>query len=362
MRIIGCDLHGRQQTLAMLETPTGEVVEVTGKHEGDNVREFYSSLPGPVRVGIEATGSMQWFLNLMEELRIECLVGHPAQIRAAAPRKQKNDRRDAELILKLLAENRFPAIWLPSKELQDLRSLLRHRHQWVRMRTRIQNALQSIALAIGLRRGTSLWSHDGQSKIAALPLAPHTAYRRSELQAMYKKFEAEIEKLNQRVEEQACGRAGARLLMTHPGVGPITALATEVFLGDPARFADSKALASYVGIIPREYSSGGRPRLGGLTKQGNPLLRFLWCEAAIHAVRKDPELKRFYCRKLFQKGLGKARVAAARKLGIRLWILLRDQIDYNGCVRRGQKQQKSSDACAGMPETPNGAKSHRPVD
>ena len=95
MRIIGCDLHARQQTLAMLDTTTGEVVEVILKHEGDNVREFYSSLPRPVRVAIEATGSMQWFLNLMEELGIECLVGHPAQIRAAEPRKQKNDRRDA---------------------------------------------------------------------------------------------------------------------------------------------------------------------------------------------------------------------------------------------------------------------------
>ncbi len=79
MRIIGCDLHARQQTLAMLDTTTGEAVEVSLKHEGDNVREFYSSLPLPVRVGIEATGSMQWFLNLMEELGVECLVGHPAQ-------------------------------------------------------------------------------------------------------------------------------------------------------------------------------------------------------------------------------------------------------------------------------------------
>jgi transposase len=113
---------------------------------------------------------------------------------------------------------------------------------------------------------------------------------------MYGKFEAEIEKLNQRVEEQACGRPGARLLMTHPGVGPVTALATEVFLGDPARFADSKALASYVGMIPREYSSGERQRLGRLSKQGNPLLRFLWGEAGAHAARRDPELQRFYRR------------------------------------------------------------------
>jgi transposase len=224
------------------------------------------------------------------------------------------------------------------------------------MRTRVQDALQAIALANGLRRGPSLWSQAGQQAIASLPLGPLTAYRRNELQAIYEKFKTEIEKLNQRVEEQAFERLEARRLMTHPGVGPVTALATEVFLGDPARFADSKALASYVGIIPREYSSGRRQRLGGLSKQGNPLLRFLWCEAAMHAVRQDPELQRFYRRKLIQKGLGKTRVAVARKLGIRLWIMLRDQIEYNEFCRRGLRRQKSGGACAEMPETGHGAK------
>ena len=179
---------------------------------------------------------------------------------------------------------------------------------------------------------------------------------------MYARFEAEIEQLNQQVLEQAGQRPTAGLLMTHPGVGPITALATDVFLGDAKRFRDGKALASYIGIIPREHSSGGRQRLGGLSKQGNPLLRFLWCEAAVHAVRRDPELRRFYRRKLVQKGLGKARVAAARKLGIRLWIMLRDQIDYHEFCRRGQRQQKSGGACAGMPGERYGAKSHRLID
>ena len=149
MRMIGVDLHTRQETLAMLDSTTGEVVEKTLTHEARNVRNFYSTLSRPVCVGIEATGSMQWFLNLMEELEIECQVGHPAKIRAAEPRKQKHDRRDADLILKLLLENRFPSIGLPSKELRDLRALLLHRHQWVRMRTRVQNALQAIALANG---------------------------------------------------------------------------------------------------------------------------------------------------------------------------------------------------------------------
>jgi transposase len=349
MRIIGVDLHTRQQSVAMLDTDTGEVIEKTLEHEGDKLREFYSALPGPVLVGIEATGSMPWFLKLMEELKIECRVGHPAEVRAAEPRKQKHDRRDARLLLNLLAENRFPAIWMPSTEQRDLRTLLRHRHQWVRMRTRVQHTLQSLALANGLRRGATLWSQAGQHALQALPLAPFAGQRRAALLGLYPVFQKAIDDLDQQVSEQALLHPQARRLMTHPGVGPVTALATEVFLGDPLRFVDGKAVASYIGLIPSERSSGGRQRLGKLSKEGNALVRYLWGEATIHAVRRDPELKRFYRRKLMQKGLGKAKTAAARKLGIRLWIMLRDQIDYKEFCRRGQLRQKSGETRAGMP-------------
>jgi transposase len=167
MRMIGCDLHASQQTIAMLDDETGDVVERTLKHEGATVREFYAALPRPVVVGIEATGSMGWFLRLMEELAITCHVGHPATIRRAETRRQKHDRRDAALLLDLLTHNRFPSIWMPSTELGDVRALLLHRHQWVRIRTRVMNALQGIALAHGIRRGAGLWSRDGQATIAS---------------------------------------------------------------------------------------------------------------------------------------------------------------------------------------------------
>ena len=175
MQIIGVDLHTRQQTIAMLDTETGELVEKTLQHEGDEVREFYSALTGPVQVGLEASGSMHWFLRLLEELGIEYRVGHPAAIRKAETRKQKNDRRDAALLLKLLVEKRFPSISMPSSELRDLRTSLRHCHQWVRMRTRVQNTLQAMALSHGLRRGKTLWSQCRlQHAIASLPLPLHT--------------------------------------------------------------------------------------------------------------------------------------------------------------------------------------------
>jgi transposase len=334
MRIVGCDLHASQQTIAMLDRDTGHVTERVVKHEGTAVRDFYAGLPPPILVGIEATGSMGWFVRLMDDLEITCRVGDPAKIRAVDPRRQKHDRRDARLLLTLLAEERFPAIWMPSAEVRDLRALLRHRDQWVRMRTRVKNALQGIALASGVRRGAGLWSQRGQAMVAALPLPLHTGQRRSELQALHDHLTTHIEALDAQVRTHAEARPQARRLMTHPGVGPVTALATEVFLGDPARFADGKAVGSYIGLIPSEYSSGDRQRRGRLTKQGNPMLRFLWCEAAIHAARRDPALGRFYRRKLQQKGLGKARVAVARKLGIRLWVLLRDQIEYAEFCRR----------------------------
>ena len=349
MKIIGVDLHTRQQTIAMLDDQTGELVEKELQHEGEQVREFYSALPKPVLVGLEATGSMHWFLRLLEELGIEFRVGHPAKIRAAEPRKQKNDRRDARLLLTLLVEKRFPAIWMPSREQHDLQILLRHRDQLVRLRTRIQLSLQAVALSHGLRRGHTLWTCGGQHTLRALPLAAHASAQRDTLLALYPQLQAPIDDLDGQVESAAQQRVQARRLMTHPGVGPITALATEVFLGDAQRFADGKAVASYIGMIPSEHSSGGRQRFGRISKQGNSLLRFLWGEAVIHAVRRDPELRRFYRRKLVQKGMGKARVAAARKLGIRLWVMLRDEIDYAEFCRRGhQRRQSSGAACAGM--------------
>jgi len=334
MRIIGCDLHASQQSIALLDQETGETTEATLKHEGDTVRKFYATLAQPVVVGIEATGSMGWFLMLMEELGITCHVGHPARIRAADPRRQKHDRRDAALLRDLLAEERFPSIWQPSAELRDLRALLLHRHEWVRMRTRVRNALQSVALAHGIRRHASLWSRNGQATLSTIPLLPHAADRRAALQALHVEFTHHIQELDQRLSTQAQARPQACRLLSHPGVGPVTALATDVFLGDPARFRDAKALASYVGMVPREYSSGPRQRLGMLAKQGNRFLRFLWCEAGLQAARREAALRRFYRRKLQQKGVGKARVAVGRKLGIRLWILLRDQIDYAEFCRR----------------------------
>ena len=159
MKIVGCDLHARQQSVAVLDTETGELTERTFQHQGEQPRAFYASLDRPVLVGIEASGAMQGFLEIMDELQIDCRVGHPAKIRTAETRKQKHDRRDALLLLQLLVEKRFPTIRMPTIAQRDLQTLLRDRHQWVRMRTRVQSTLQAIALNHGLRKSWVSASH-----------------------------------------------------------------------------------------------------------------------------------------------------------------------------------------------------------
>ena len=144
-----------------------------------------------------------------------------------------------------------------------------------------------------------------------------------------------IRELDQRMEEEVARRQDAQRLMTHPGVGAQTALATVLVLGPAERFPDPKHVTSYLGLIPEENSSGGRQRFGHLTKQGNRLMRFLLVEAAQTASRYDAGLRRTHRRLAFRKGAPIAKVAIARKLAIRLYIMLRDQIDYAEFCRRG---------------------------
>ena len=330
MKIIGCDFHPSYQQIAMLDAETGEVVEKTLGHEGkQEVRDFYARLGSGVRVGIEASGQSQWFERMLGELGHEVWIGDAAKIRASSERKQKTDRRDAELLLKLLREDRFPRIWVPTAAERDVRQLLLHRHKLVRMRTQVKNQLQALALNQGVQRKRKLWSATGRKQLEALPLLPWASRRRAELLQLLDQLEGSIGELDGAVGEQAQAHAGARRLMTHPGVGPVTALAFALTLGPVERFRRGKQVASYFGLIPAEHSSGSTgQRLGHISKQGNPFLRGLLVEAAQSAVRHEPEMRRAYRRLAQQKCRALAKVAMARKLAVRLYWMLRLQVDY----------------------------------
>lgn len=335
MLIIGCDFHSRLQQIAMLDSETGEVVERRLEHENGEARKFYEGLPGGALVGIESTGYTLWFAEMLRELGHELVVGEAAKIRRMEVRKQKHDRRDAEHLLNLLVRGDFPRVWLPSVEERDARVWLEHRHQLVQMRTRAKNGLQAIALNYGVCRGSKLWTRRGVEELEKLPLLAGRERRRADLLRLVKQLDEWIGELDKRLEQEASQRPEVQRLKTHPGVGTLTALGTVLVLGPVERFPDSRHVTSYVGLIPAEDSSADRHRFGKLTKQGNRLLRFLLVEAGPIASRYDAGLQRCYRRLAFRKGVAHAKVAVARKLAIRLYIMLRDGIDYAEFVRRG---------------------------
>jgi transposase len=333
MTIIGCDLHTRYQVVAWIDEETGEIRTRRLEHENGEARAFYSALPRGARVGIEATFPAHWFERLLAECGHELWVGDAARIRASEVRQQKTDTRDAEHMLDLLRTDRFPRIWVPSLAERDVRQLMVHRMKLVRARTTVKNQLHALAISQGVCRKHKLWTVKGRAELAGLALLPWASRRRKELLDMLDQLDAAVEPLDQAVKQEALARAEAVRLMTHPGVGPVTALGFVLTLGPVERFANSRKLVSYLGLNPREHSSGGRQRLGAISKQGNSMMRWLLVEAAQTAARYDDVLRRAYQRLKFRRVSGVAKVAIARRLAVRLYWMLRARVDYAQLVR-----------------------------
>jgi transposase len=325
MLIIGVDFHSRFQQIAMVNTETGEVVERRLEHGNGEAEKFYAGLQKPVRVGMEATGYGQWFERMLARLGYELWIGDAAEIRAAMVRKQKTDARDALHILDLLLTKRFPRIWVPSPVERDVRQLLRHRHKMVCLRTSVRNQLQALAMGQGVCRKRKLWTAGGRSELEALRLDPWASRRRGELLEILDRLDPILAELDRAVAQEAEQRPAACSLMEQAGVGPVTALMFVLTIGPVERFRRSKQVVSYLGLNPRESSSGGRQRLGAISKQGNSMARFLLVEAAQTAARYDEELRRDYQRLKFRRGTAVAKIAIARKLAVRLYWKLRKQ-------------------------------------
>jgi transposase len=329
MKIIGCDFHPSYQQIAMMDTETGELWEGRLEHEHGEARRFYQALQGQtVRVGMEAVGNSHWFEQMLAELGHELWIGDAAQIRRLVVRQQKTDRRDAKHILDLLLDGRFPRLWVPSPQMRDVRQLLRHRQKLVEIRTQVKNQLQHLALNQGVRRKSRLWSVQGRAVLEQLPLPPWTARRRGDLLAMLDRLQEQVGELDRAVRAEAEQRPEVRLLMTHPGVGPVVGLAYVLTIGPITRFPRGKQVASYLGLIPSEHTSGGHQKFGPISKQGNTMMRTLLVEAAQTAARFDEQLRRQYGRLKARKHSAPAKVMVARKLAVRMYWMLRENKPY----------------------------------
>jgi len=331
----GVDFHARQQTICYCDSRDGEIKRCELRHEGNQVGAFYAQFTGVVIVGLEASGYCNWFEELLEEMGHKVWLGNPSEIRRKAPRRQKNDRRDAELILQLMLKGDFPRLFRFSAESRLVLRQLRYRQKLVKVRTIARNSVQAISLNAGLSLKRSLWSRRGRERLQALELPPVLAAQREEWLQLITQFDQRIAVIESSLTELAAKDEKITLLRTHPGIGLLTSLALRHTLEPVTRFPTSRKVVAYVGLDPVENSSAERHVTGGISKQGSRLLRFLLNEAGQIACRQDPDLKRFYGRLVHRRNRPKAKMAVARKLLVRSFIMLRDQIDYAEFVRRG---------------------------
>src|SRR5690242_10098050 len=348
MIIIGVDFHPEYQEIASVDTDTGEYQEKRLAHPKE-AEEFYRSLSRVgqvVRVGMEASGHGRWFERLLEGLGVELWRGDAEVIRAKRGRKQKTDREDAQHILKLMLKDDFPKIWVPNWGNRDLRQLLWHRHRMVQTRTRIMNQLQAVAINEGVRYKKRLWRDAGRKQLESLRLAQWASRRRQDLLEVLDRINPTIAELTQAIENEAEKCCEARRLMTHPGVGALTAVAFVLIIGDAHRFDCGKQIAAYLGLVPEEDSSGERRRLGHISKQGNSLLRFLLVEAAQATARSDGRWRNQFFHLAQRRGRKIAKVAMARRLAVRLYWMWRRGWDY--------EQLQSFGSRAGQPGYPHG--------
>ena len=333
---IGVDFHPHQQTLSWCDTETGETETVDLKHDLEAVREFYTSLPGPAIVGIEASSRAVWFENMLFETGHKLVVGNPVLIRKRATSRHKNDRRDAELILELLLRGEFPAIWRRPRTSDEVIDILGLRHKLVRQRTQVYNRLQALAHSAGLPKGR-VRTKKFRELLESVEMTEAARLARSQYLGLLCSLGERIAELEEWLRQKADSNGSVQLLLSQRGVGYLTALVTVHTVGDVSRFKRvDKAVVSFAGLDPLERSSAGRRSFGSISKAGSPLLRYHLGQAAQIASRYDAKLKGFHKRLAKKKPKAVAKTAAARKLLVKLAIMLRDNISADEFDRRGR--------------------------
>ncbi len=340
---IGVDFHARQQTISYLTTEGGEIQQLVLGHEDPaRVRAFYEQFGGQrVIVGFESSGYAAWFEELLEELGCEIWIGHATYIRQYAKRRQKNDRRDADLILELLVSGDFPRIHRYSRATRQMLQQLRYRQRLVKMRTMIVNMLLFMVGSRGHSFRSQLQSKRGQARLAQLPLPEPLAQQRDELLALLAQLDQKIKTIEGWLEQATAGDAAVQRLQTHPGIGLLTSICVRYTLEEVTRFATTRKVSAFAGFDPMEDRSDERRRMGAISKQGSRWLRFFLVEAGQVAMRRDADLARVYQRVSRRGGHGKAKVAVGRRLLVRAFIMLRDEIDYAEFQRRGVAARSS---------------------
>jgi len=326
MFYVGLDIHTKRIAFCVL-SDQGQLVQ-RGQVRGlDEVLRILEALPDRFEVCYEASCGYGHYHDLLQPLAARVVVAHPGRLRLIFRSRDKNDRKDAERLAKLLYLGETPAVHVPSQEVRTWRELINCRGQVIAKRTRAKNALRALLRGAGVvpPRHPALWTKAGLSWLRQLELpTPSQQLRRDLLLEEIETLLRQVRRIEQQLNQQAQHTPAVAQLRSIPGVGIRTAEAVAAFVDDPDRFRNAKAVGRYFGLVPCQDQSGDRNRLGHITRESAPVVRQLVAEAAWQARRRSPTVRAYFER--VQRGDPQrkkiALVATAHYLVRVMWALL----------------------------------------
>jgi transposase len=329
---------------------TGTIVKC-GKLNNERL-EFETFLQGYQHVKAVTEAGWNWrvVVELLEGLVEEMKLAHALKVRAIAEAKVKTDSIDSETLAQLLRGGLIPEAYLRSKESSNRQKIIRARCFYVRMRTKVRNRIhhfidgQREEIRKGARRFTDLFGKKGMQWMSTLQQSDLDEKLLGALLLSEKYLCEQIKESDALIDELFKVDADSQRISSIPGFGPFLSVLTAVEIDNIARFRSASKLASYTGLVPSTYSSGGRAWHGKIHKQGNKWLRWGFVEAAIHASAVKGDLRLFYFRIKRRKGTKTARVAAARKLCAIVFRILREQSTYKVILKSRSRLQPARNA------------------
>src|SRR5262245_27501026 len=327
MLYVGLDIHTKHIALCVL-SQTGQVVQRAKVRGLEEVLRLLRGLPDCFEVCYEASCGSGHFHDLLRPLGARVVVAHPGQLRLIFRSRDKNDRKDAERLAKLLYLGEAPTVHVPSLDVRAWRELINCRTQVIAKRTRAKNALRALLRCAGVvpPKNPGLWTKKGLAWLRQLDLP--TASQRLRRDLLLEEIEAlsgQLRRLEQELNQRAEQAPAVARLRSIPGVGIRTAEAVAAFIDDPQRFRHAKAVGSYFGLVPCQDQSGDKNRLGHITREGAPVVRQLLAEAAWQALRRSPAVRAYFERAQRNDPQRKkiALVATAHYLVRVMWAMLK---------------------------------------
>ncbi len=334
--ILGCDAHKRYSVFVRLHEDGKTEPPRRVEHEREQFRAYLHSLGEAADIAIESSGHWYWLVDEMEKAGHQVHLTQPNVAKRMMGKTNKTDALDAKGLAILLRNGTLPEVWIPPGELRDQRELLRTRMALRDHRTMLKHRVHSALQRYGVFScGISdLFGTKGREflneSLRALP--PHTAAMVREQLKAFDELGAHVEAIEKKIGQVISPNPMVRRLQTAPGIGEILGPVIALEIGDVSRFRRAEQLASYSGLVPRVFSSGGKTHLGRTSRFVNLYLKWAFVEAAVCAAHLHGPLYRharaLYTRLQPSKGHGRAAVAVARHLAEAVFWMLTKQQDY----------------------------------